>query len=186
MITLLLPVSHVTVSGWQHMALLCNSADKEGSNHSSALMKCDLLCAGFSLTHTCWFASPPPPSFFFLSLKWAEVRSPRCRTLESPFGVFLPPSLPPSLLFLSLPQYARLLYMWLWCCFRNPVQMFSILVQSLLCFEIAAERGLWWEEAFGKGGEGKGWARQTADKIVHPKHCNTKKSRVQIREGKVR
>lgn len=29
MITLPLPVSHVTVSGWQHMALLCNSADKE-------------------------------------------------------------------------------------------------------------------------------------------------------------
>lgn len=57
MITVLLPVSHVTFSAWQHMALLCNSADKEWSNRSHYQMKCNLLCAGFSLTQPFWFAS---------------------------------------------------------------------------------------------------------------------------------
>lgn len=39
--------------------------------------------------------------------------------------------------------------------------MFSILVQSLLCFQIAAELGLWWEEALARRGrEGERGRRQ--------------------------
>lgn len=123
MITLPLPVSHVTVSVWQHMALLCNSADKEWSDLSRSQMKCDLLWAGCSLTHTCWFAL----------LMGLYAKSSRCRMLESPFCVLLPPPPTPRPFFLPS-TLCCMLYMWHWSRFRNPVQMFSILVQSLLCF----------------------------------------------------
>lgn len=88
---------------------------------------------------------------------WLKVKPPHSRTLESPFVS----SCPPSLLFPSS-TVCCLLYMWHWSCFRNPVQMFSILVQSLLCFQIAAELGLWWEEAqAGRGREEERGRRQT-------------------------
>lgn len=142
MITLLLPVSHVTVSGWQHMALLCNTADKEWSDLSCSLW------AGFSLTHTCWSAA------LIFNVTLSKIIS--MPYVGIPLCVLLPP---PFLLFLSSTVYC-LLYMWHWSRRRNPVQMFSILVQSFLCFQIAAEQGLWWEEALA-GGKVKGRERQT-------------------------
>ena len=94
-------------SGWQGMALLCNSADKEWSNHSWSQMKCDLLCTGFSLTRTCWCS---PALSLSLSLMWLRVKPSCCRTLEYPFVSSSPPT-PPSPRLLSS-TVCRLLYMW--------------------------------------------------------------------------
>lgn len=159
MITLLLPVSHVTFSGWQHMALLCNSADKERSNHSRSQMKCDLFCAGFSLTHTCCSASVLSLSSLKCDYKWNHLavvcwNPPLC----------LPAPLPSSSFSSTV---CCLLYMWHWSCLRNPVQMFSILVQSLLCFQIAAELGFMVRGGLSREGK-RGGERQTAGRQAQP------------------
>lgn len=145
----LLLLSHVTPAGWQHMALLCNSADKERSNLSRSRVECDLLWAGFLLTQTCWFA----PLLYKTNVRFKNIISLSC------VGPPLPAILPP------FSSECLLLYMWHRSRFGNPVQMFSILVQCFFCFQIAGERGLWWEGAQA-GGDAPG--READGRQAHP------------------